>query len=262
MWIPLIVLGAAIVMIAVELTRPARTWPRVTGWWLRAALLNGVQVSAVFFSGYVLDDFIQRIQFFRLDDHVGVAGAAVLGYLLVTFIYYWWHRWRHEVPVLWRWFHQVHHSPQRIEVVTSFYKHPNEIFVNAALSSLILYVLAGCSPTSASYAVLLTGLAELVYHWNVSTPRWMGYIFQRPEMHCVHHQEHRHTNNFSDLPLWDMLFGTFENPKVFDATCGFGEHEHHLGTMLKGHDLTPELMEKARAAKAKNTAKPVETEAA
>ena len=250
MWIPLIVGAAAVCMIIVELLHPARKWPSVSGWWVRAAFLNGVQVAAVFLSGYVLDDFIRRLQPWHLDDHVGTAGAAIIGYLLVTFVYYWWHRWRHRVPALWRWFHQVHHSPQRIEVVTSFYKHPFEILANAILSSVILYVLAGCSAESASYAVLLTGLAELFYHWNVPTPHWLGYFFQRPEMHCVHHQEHRHTNNFSDLPLWDMLFGTFENPKTFDATCGFGHDEHRLGTMLVGHDLTPKLKEKAKAAKA------------
>ena len=54
-------------------------------------------------------------------------GGAIVGYLAITFVYYWWHRWRHESPFLWRWFHQVHHSPQRIEIITSFYKHPLEI---------------------------------------------------------------------------------------------------------------------------------------
>lgn len=52
----------------------------------------------------------------------------------------------------------------------------------------------------------------------------MGYFFQRPEMHRIHHKEGVHYNNFSDLPLWDMLFGTYENPKVDPkAPCGFAE---------------------------------------
>jgi hypothetical protein len=57
---------------------------------------------------------------FRLSDHVSPA----LGGLIAYFIFYWWHRWRHESDLLWRLFHQIHHSPQRLEVITSFYKHP------------------------------------------------------------------------------------------------------------------------------------------
>jgi hypothetical protein len=45
-----------------------------------------------------------------------------MAYFVATFVFYWWHRWRHESAVLWRGFHQIHHSPQRLEVITSFYK--------------------------------------------------------------------------------------------------------------------------------------------
>jgi hypothetical protein len=140
--------------------------------------------------------------------------------------------------VLWRWFHQFHHSPQRIEVITSFYKHPFELVANSILSSAILYLLVGLGPKPAAYAVLLTGLAELFYHWNVPTPHWLGYIVQRPESHCVHHQENVHSYNFADLPLWDILFGTFRNPRRFEARCGFGQDELRVGQMLRGVDVT------------------------
>ncbi len=67
---------------------------------------------------------------------------------------------------------------------------------------------------------------------------WLGFVFQRPESHCVHHQDGVHRYNFSDLPVWDMLFGTFRNPRAFDADCGFGpDGEHRLGEMLRGVDV-------------------------
>ena len=171
-------------------------------------------------------------------DRLGVTGVALVGYLAITLVYYWWHRWRHESPFLWRWVHQVHHSPQRIEIITSFYKHPIEILINSILSSAILYLGVGVGAKAASLAVLLSGLAELVYHWNVRSPHWLGYVFQRPESHCVHHQEGVHSFNYSDLPLWDMLFGTFRNPRDWNASCGFGtEGELRLGEMLRGVDV-------------------------
>jgi sterol desaturase/sphingolipid hydroxylase (fatty acid hydroxylase superfamily) len=150
-------------------------------------------------------------------------------------VYYWWHRARHESELLWRWLHQVHHSPARIEVLTSFYKHPFELLLNGVLSSVVLHVLAGLTPATASIVVAITGIAELIYHWNVRTPYWLGFVFQRPESHRRHHERGLHRNNYSDLPLWDMLFGTFDNPRATPATCGFGDAaENQLLRMLTG----------------------------
>jgi sterol desaturase/sphingolipid hydroxylase (fatty acid hydroxylase superfamily) len=235
--IPLIVLSVGLIMFSLEMLRPGRKWPRVAGWWWRAALLNGVQAGMVFVAGAAWDPWMKEHRLWSADS-LGTAGGAVMGYLTITFIYYWWHRWRHEVPLFWRWFHQVHHSPQRIEVITSFYKHPFELVTNSLLSSAILYLLLGLGPQAASQAILLTGLAELFYHWNVKTPHWAGYFVQRPESHCVHHQEGIHSYNFADLPLWDMLFGTFRNPRQWQARCGFGDDEHRLLEMLGGMDVT------------------------
>ncbi len=36
--------------------------------------------------------------------------------------------------MLWRFFHQIHHSPQRL-VITSFYKHPVEMTVDSLIGA-------------------------------------------------------------------------------------------------------------------------------
>jgi sterol desaturase/sphingolipid hydroxylase (fatty acid hydroxylase superfamily) len=235
--IPLIVLGVGLVMLSCELARPGRPWPKVAYWWFRAGLLNAFQVGMVYLAGIAWDGWMLQHRLWSADV-LGIPGGALVGYFAITFVYYWWHRWRHQSDFLWRWFHQVHHSPQRIEVITSFYKHPFEIGVNMLLSSLIVYWLVGLGPEAAAYAVLLSGLAELFYHWNVRTPHWLGYLVQRPESHCIHHQEGVHSYNYGDLPLWDMLFGTFRNPRSWQAHCGFGpEGEHRLLEMLAGKDI-------------------------
>ena len=233
----LIVLTVAVVMIAIELFVPGRSWPKVANWWVRAVLLNAVQVGSVFLAGVAWNRWMAGRSLWDAQS-LGTSGGAVVGYLVITFIYYWWHRIRHRSDFLWRWFHQVHHSPQRIEIITSFYKHPFEIIMNGMLSSLILYCLVGVTAEAASAAVLVTGLAELFYHWNVKTPYILGFFFQRPESHCVHHQEDLHRYNYADLPLWDMMFGTFYNPRSFENRCGFGQkRERQLGQMLLGRDV-------------------------
>ncbi len=236
--IPLIVIGAAVVMIACELLRRGRQWPSVTGWWARALLLNGAQFAIAYASATTWDLWMADHRPWSADA-LGTTGGAALGYFAITFVYYWWHRARHDLPFLWRWLHQVHHSPQRIEVITSFYKHPFEIAVNGVLSSAIVYFLVGVGPLAASWAVLATGLAELFYHWNVPTPWWIGFIIQRPESHCIHHQSGVHAYNYGDLPIYDILFGTFRNPRHWDARCGFGARELELGRMLAGRGVEP-----------------------
>jgi len=234
--VPFIVFLVASWMIVYETKRKGRRWPQVRGWWLRAFLLNAAQVGTVYLAGVSWDRWLIAHQPWSLHSLSSTVGALV-GYLVITFVFYWWHRLRHKSHFLWRWFHQIHHSPKRLEIITAFYKHPFELIADSILCSIILYPLLGLSPLAASYAVLLSALAELFYHWNVSTPHWVGFIFQRPESHCVHHQDGIHAYNYADLPLWDMLFGTFRNPKNWNGQCGLGDGEHRLGEMLLGVDV-------------------------
>lgn len=232
----LVVFGAAVVMMTIERLAPGRRWPEVAGWWPRAALLNAAQLSVVFLAGVAWDGWMLRHRVWSLDVWPPIAAGA-LGYVIHSFVYYWWHRARHASPFLWRWLHQLHHSPQRIEVVTSFYKHPFELLSNGVLSSAILNLGVGLSPEAATVTFLCNALAEFFYHWNVRTPAWLGYVFQRPESHCVHHQQGLHAYNYGDLPVFDMLFGTWRNPRQWQGACGLGPvAEHRLGSLLLGQE--------------------------
>jgi sterol desaturase/sphingolipid hydroxylase (fatty acid hydroxylase superfamily) len=230
----IITLAVGLCMLACEYGFAAHRDARRRLWWPRAIGFNLCQAGVTYLGALTWDLWMPGVRLWQAHS-LGLLPGALLGYLAITFVFYWWHRARHEVPFLWRWLHQLHHSPARIEVITSFYKHPLEILLNGLISSAVLYLLAGLDPTQASLAVLLTGLAELFYHWNMRTPYWLGFIIQRPESHRVHHRSGHHRNNYSDLPLWDMLFGTFENPRVTPARCGFdAAGELALGRMLTG----------------------------
>jgi sterol desaturase/sphingolipid hydroxylase (fatty acid hydroxylase superfamily) len=98
--------------------------------------------------------------------------------------------------------------------------------------------LLGLSPAAGAVYTLCTALGEFFYHTSVRTPRWVGFFFQRPEMHRIHHQYERHKNNYGDIVWWDMLFGTYENPKEWTHTCGFDdEKEQQLMQMLRFRDV-------------------------
>lgn len=235
----LVVLGCGLGMLVWELRRPGRRFAGVPGWLPRAVLLNIAQGVVAFVASATWDRWMPGLALWHAGGQSVIADALV-GYVALTFIYYWWHRARHEVPLLWRWFHQIHHSATRVELLSSFYKHPVEMAANGLLSSLVLFVLLGLEPAAAGLAATLTGLAELFYHWNVRTPYWLGFFLQRPESHCVHHKSGHHTSNFSDLPIWDLLFGTFDNPRVAPEECGFGlDIEQRLPELLLGRRLSP-----------------------
>ena len=213
---------------------PGWPLPRVKTWPFRVIIVNLVQLGVVMLAGLSWERWLSSASVFRLGDHVSPALGGVIAYFIATFIFYWWHRY----DPLWRLFHQIHHSAQRIEVITSFYKHPLEMVVNSVIGSLLVYSLLGLSLKGGAIYTLCTALGEFFYHTNVKTPQWVGYFFQRPEMHRIHHEYASHKNNYGDIVWWDMLFGTYENPKEFKTSCGFDdEKEQRLVDMLRFEDV-------------------------
>ncbi len=230
LWVALII---GFVLVLLERIIPDRTLPAIKGWWLRAIALNLVQLGIVFASGIIWNKWFIGWSVFSISFLPAIL-AGFISYLASTFVFYWWHRFRHSSSFLWKVFHQVHHSPQRIETITAFYKHPIEMLVNSILVALINYTLFGLTIDAAAWALLFMACGEFFYHMNLKTPHWLGYIIQRPEMHCIHHKREVHHYNYSDLPLWDILFGTYQNPKNFEGSCGFGSNkEEKLTKMLK-----------------------------
>lgn len=241
-WILIAIAGG---MFLVERLWPAMDLPRVRAWYWRVLLINAIQLGIVLLAGLTWDRWLAQVSLVRLRDHMGIVAQGFLAYFVSTFIYYWWHRIRHESKLFWLLCHQLHHSPRRIEILTAFYKHPVEITLNSLLSATIVYPLLGCSVAAGAVYTFLTGVAEYFYHWNVGTPRWVGFIVQRPESHRIHHQYRHHTDNFADLPVWDMLFRTFQNPRRFAASCGYDDwREDRFEDILAFRDVNAKDAEK------------------
>ena len=223
---------------ALERIIPGWNLPKVRTWPLRVLAINGVQLIVVVVAGISWERWLSSWSLLHIFNHVYPVFGGLIAYFIATFIFYWWHRWRHESDFLWIGFHQIHHSPQRIEVITSFYKHPVEMIVNSIIGSLLIYTFLGLSLEAGMFYTMLTALGEFFYHTSVKTPRWIGYFFQRPEMHRIHHQYQSHKNNYGDITWWDMLFGTYENPAEWDDHCGFDDYkEQQLIPMLLYTDV-------------------------
>lgn len=230
----MMIISVGLALILLERIFPDRVLAKVNGWWLRVVVINIMQFGIVVLGLYTWDVWFKTHQPYLIDGYPDFV-LGFIGYLAITFIFYWWHRIRHDSYSLWVLFHQLHHSASRLETITSFYKHPLEIVINSLLMGSISYMLLGLNIEAVAWTVVYSSFGEYFYHMNIKTPHWMGYFFQRPEMHKIHHKEGIHYNNFSDLPLWDMLFGTYENPREEqDISCGFsGSREKEFIKILR-----------------------------
>ncbi len=202
-----------------ERRRGARAFVQVNQW---AALGVGFFVTTAAVSTAV-NLFLQATP---LADHslftlrsLGL-GAAPIAYVLVTLVSYWWHRAEHHFDALWRVTHQLHHSALRVDIAGAFFVHPAEVTAKTILLFVLCYGVLGVAPEAAIAVATVTTALSIFEHWNVRTPRWLGFIVARPEMHCLHHERGNNRRNFG-LPVWDMLFGTFENPSTVDVKVGY-----------------------------------------
>ncbi|HEX2882927.1 MAG TPA: sterol desaturase family protein [Polyangiaceae bacterium] len=234
----ILILGTWLGMLVLESLFPARSYPRVRGWrWLGA--LGLVAFMAI---GTVLPLLLPPVIFehtlLSLGELPAVLGAP-LGFAMVTLVGYLYHRACHRFDFMWRWFHQLHHSAPRLDIGGSMMFHPLEMAAYSLIQLVILVPVLGLSAQAAAFAGLIGAFYSLFQHLNVRTPRWLGYVIQRPESHGLHHEQGVHAFNYGDLPLWDVLFGTFRNPQQFAGNVGFGDNQYtRVGSMLIGRDVS------------------------
>lgn len=139
---------------------------------------------------------------------------ALGGVLLFEVCGYWYHRWSHESPFLWR-FHSVHHSSEHLDWLAAARLHPLEGFF-AALVVAPAFVILGVRPLELTAISAITTIWALLLHANVRwRMRWLDGILGTPEYHHWHHSRHPeawNTNYSGLIPALDRIFGTYHLP--------------------------------------------------
>jgi sterol desaturase/sphingolipid hydroxylase (fatty acid hydroxylase superfamily) len=226
------------VLAAVERLRPVRVFEEVPGWRLKCLAFIPIIVGLAASIPYLMAGLIDSFKLLP-GDRLGIVGGALVGIVVSELAVYWAHRLHHRVPFLWRWIHQLHHSAERVDVFGAAYFHPFEIIEGTVVGVLIFNVVLGLAPEAAFFAAAWQAFNGIFQHGNIRTPTWLGYFIQRPEAHAVHHERGVHGFNYANLPLWDILFGTFRNPAAWEGTAGFypGASRQTL-RMLLGRDVS------------------------
>jgi sterol desaturase/sphingolipid hydroxylase (fatty acid hydroxylase superfamily) len=225
--------------IALDLVYRRRAYASPRGWRVRA---SAVTIGTFFLSGWVaafwgwLFDGVGLFNGARL----GTLGGAATGLLIYELVHYWYHRAAHTWNWLWRAAHQMHHSAESLDAFGANYLHPLDAALFATWASLVFFPVLGLTAEAGVLAALFLTFNAMFQHANIATPHWLGYLIQRPESHAIHHARGVHRYNYSDLPLWDIAFGTFRNPRSVEAVApGFYEGASgRLFDMLVGRDVS------------------------
>lgn len=158
-----------------------------------------------------LDRFVFRR---RITSFGSRRGAFMAAMVLWDFLYYWDHRWMHEVRLMWA-NHVTHHSSQRYNLSTAL-RQPWSGLMNTWI--FMPMPLLGFPMATTAKA----GQLNLLYQYWIHTeaidrlPAPLERVLNTPSHHRVHHgtnPEYLDRNYGGILIVWDKLFGTFE-PEV------------------------------------------------
>jgi sterol desaturase/sphingolipid hydroxylase (fatty acid hydroxylase superfamily) len=153
---------------------------------------------------------------FGLTSFLGLEGlsALIVGLIALDLFDYFWHRWNHTIPFLWR-FHKVHHSDLDIDLSTSLRFHPGELFISALVKFVWVTLLGPSIWTFAVFEIGIT-LASQFHHSNLRLngvlEKNLAFLTVTPRFHAHHHalETLRRGVNFSTMfSVWDRVFGTY-----------------------------------------------------
>jgi sterol desaturase/sphingolipid hydroxylase (fatty acid hydroxylase superfamily) len=235
--ITLALLAIFAALAAAERLFPGRPLPTMPGWKLRTLTAFAAYFLLSSYLPLLWAETLAPLQLFDLSAWPTAAAVAV-GLVVYECFAYAYHRGMHSVQTWFRYSHQMHHSAERLDVYGAFWFSPLDIVGWTLLPSVALTVL-GLPPAAATVTLMLIAFLGIFQHANLRTPRWLGYFVQRPESHSIHHARGIHAKNYADLPLIDMLFGTFENPRRFEHASGFWDGAStRVIDMLLGRDVS------------------------
>lgn len=236
--VSLAILAAYAALMLWEALAPARPLPASPAWRLRASASFALYFLGSSYLPLLWGATLVQWQLFDLRHLPTWAGVAV-GVLAYQLLAYAWHRAMHASPRLWRAFHQMHHSAERLDTWGAFWFSPLDVLGFTAVASLALVVVVGLAPEATAITLWLLTVMAVFTHANVRTPRWLGYLVQRPESHSWHHARGRHRDNYCELPVIDLLFGTLNNPRDFAPAAGFHDGASlRVGEMLRMRDVS------------------------
>lgn len=176
--------------------------------------------------GLFLFNLVEPIKLWVIPTNIW---TFVLTFMVVELIYYWYHRWSHEIPFLWT-IHHTHHSSMWFNLTAA-----GRLNWIGKFTSVIFYVpmvILGFSPMLITLSLGISLLYQFLLHTEAIGKLGFleGKFLNTPSAHRVHHgsnEKYLDKNYGGMLIFWDRVFGTYvpETEKVdYGVTTGFIGH--------------------------------------
>jgi sterol desaturase/sphingolipid hydroxylase (fatty acid hydroxylase superfamily) len=185
-----------------------RTWHPASWEWRR----DGIYCAMTLIGGGLARGAILSLGSLVAPVHarlpLGVEIAVAIG--VVSLCSYSYHRLSHRVPWLWK-MHGVHHAPHKVNVANNNVSQFLDAALHLAVTHLPLLLL-GLSQQAVFAAIVFRVALSYGAHANIDvTLGWLNYLVVGPEQHRLHHSPEPHElgHYALDLPLWDLVFGSF-----------------------------------------------------
>lgn len=183
-------------------------------------LNNSIANVSIGIAERLLDVFVTGLFFFIYDylqKHYGIFNirSGVLLWLLLLiatdFLWYWYHRFAHEINIFWA-VHVVHHQSEDFNYTVSARITVFQAIVRTGFWAVLSVI--GFPASMITSVLLVHGLYPFFIHTRlIGKLGILEYILVTPSHHRVHHASNEKylDKNYGDVfIIWDKLFGTFQ----------------------------------------------------
>ena len=162
--------------------------------------------SSIFFL-YV---YLYQFKFITVNELLPTWAVWIVTFVMIDFVYYWYHRFSHRVRFMWA-VHMNHHSSEEMNFTVSLRQAWFGPITKVPF--FIVMPLIGFDPIITAVAGVASTLWGVIGHTQwIRRLGVLEYILVTPSSHRVHHgsNECYIDKNYGNLLIvWDRLFGTF-----------------------------------------------------
>lgn len=180
----------------------------------------------------------------------------VLLFLATDLMWYWYHRFGHQVNLFWA-AHIVHHQSDDFNYTTAARITVFQAIARGLFWSILPII--GFKAEMVTVFLLVHGTYPFFTHTQlVGKLGWLEYILVTPSHHRVHHSSNPEylDKNYGDmLIIWDKLFGTFAEEKTepkygltkpLDSHSFLWQHFHYVLELLVAFRLAKGFRQKTK----------------
>jgi len=154
--------------------------------------------------------YLYQFKLIAVNDLLPVWAVWLVTFIMIDFIYYWYHRFSHRVRFMWA-VHMNHHSSEEMNFTVSLRQAWFGPITKVPF--FILMPLVGFDPIITAVAGVASTLWGVIGHTQwIKRLGILELVFVTPSSHRVHHgsNECYIDKNYGNLLIvWDRLFGTF-----------------------------------------------------